>query len=318
MLGGDGNPLHTQEVVTQPLRETKVFKFCEDGALQGNSGCTGVSTHTLTMDGAEMASLREGEQRERSAARARQIFAEEEENRRLVEDRRPVDRCGGSIYMTQMEAAEHVAERTSLLQRWRDGDEWAGEQLTTQERMRERHTHVVGKRQNMQRVQSNMQRKEEKRLARMMQGMPSIFEQQQQHQHQYQPYQDQHQHQHQYQHQHQLHLQMGQQYICFVKRSGFGAPVSVLGVSKRGALLTAHGGSCMPSDEGRSWVFCDAFGNAIDGHAPGQHVNLEELSGASFVTQECTANVDVNDGTASEAPSDSSFFTARWLPHDLV
>ena len=96
------------------------------------------------MDGAEEASSREREERERSAARARQIFAEEEEARRLVEDRRPVDRSVGRIYMTQMEAAEHVAERTSLLQRWRDGDEWAGEQLTTQERMRERHTHVVG------------------------------------------------------------------------------------------------------------------------------------------------------------------------------
>ena len=118
--------------------------------------------------------------------------------------------------------------------------------------------------------------------------------------------------------------QMGQLYICFGRRSGFGAPVPVLGVSERGVFRTAHGGSCKPSNEGRVWVFCDAFGSAIDGHALRQHVNLTELSGASFVTQEhaqgwtADPNVDVNDGTVSEASSDASYFATRWLPHDLV
>ena len=168
------------------------------------------------------------EERERSAARARQRLAEEEEDRRLVEDRPPAlvstpksrrsspppivveDRPpplvstpnpvstasgiisssgnpnppvvsigssgnpnpSGTIYMTQVEAADHVAKRMSLLQRWRAGDESAGQQLTMQERERgwgREKLDSVGDRRRQA-----VQRKEEKRLARLK--MPSILE----------------------------------------------------------------------------------------------------------------------------------------------
>ena len=271
--------------------------------------------------GAEALSLREREDRERSAARSRQRLAEEEEDRRLG----AVEIRGGAIYMTQEEAADHVAARLSLLQRWRGGDASAGQQLTKQERSR------LGARGCSQRVVC--ERRSRRQMQRVKQGMPPIsvstMEKQQQHQQQIE--------------------QRCICYICFLKRSGLGAPVPVLGVSKRGALLTAQGGSCTPSGEGRVWVFCDAFRNANGGH-----VNLEALSAralalhqgvrggrvatttslpalpmslwrtedlatseALFLTQEWTSN-DVNDDTSSEAPSDSSYFRAHWLPHDLV
>jgi hypothetical protein len=312
----------------------------------------------------EESRLLKKEKQERSDARARQRLAEEEEDRRLAEeDRRLVEdqrvnnrlvttnRDGGStIYMTQMEAACHVAQRLSLLQRWRGGDESAGQQLRTwntripeSERRQHNMLRREEKRGEEKKREDNMRRREEKRLIRMgLQGMPSILEDCRE----WRPQQLKQQQQQQ-----QLHLQMGQLYICFGRRSGFGAPVPVLGVSERGVFRTAHGGSCEPSNEGRVWVFCDAFGSAIDGHALRQHVNLTELSGASFVTQEhaqgwtadpkvdvndgtaseasfvtqehvqgwtADPNVDVNDGTVSEASSDASYFATRWLPHDLV
>ena len=280
----------------------------------------------------EEVSLREREDRERSAARSRQRLAEEVEDRRLVKSR------GGPIYMTQKEAADHVAERLSLLQRWRGGDALAGQQLSIQERSRLFGPFCSQGTACERRRAEKKQRAEEKRLARMKfmrapkqepQGMPSISESTMEEQQQQQQVEN--------------HVR----YIGFIRGSGLlGAPVPILGVTKRGALLTAQGGSCAPSGEGRVWVFCDAFGNARDERAPEQHVNLEELStrafslhqgvrggsvlpallwrtedhatsGASFLTQERAAN-DVNDGTASEAPSDSSYFTTRWLPHDLV
>ena len=243
---------------------------------------------------------------------------------------------GGTTYMTQIEAAEHVAERLSLLQR---------------RRARE----GIGDRRGEKR-RRKMQRDREKRLAQL-QGMPPIVESTEQQEQQEQQQQQQQQ-------QYAAHV-LQQQYICFVRHHedhsyramritadqgpALGAPI----------LMSACPYVLRSSDEGRLWVFCDAFGNANDGRAPGKHVNLEELStralarhhqgvrservirrvlpmlatsswrtedhatsGASFTTQEWTANVDLDDDAASEAaswaPSDASYFTARWLPHDLV
>ena len=87
------------------------------------------------------------------------------------------NRGGAVLYMTQVEAAEHVAERLSLLQRWRGGDRSAGQQLTMQERAREG-VHEKKRRK--------VQRKEEKKLARIMQGVPSIVESTEQQQQQQQ------------------------------------------------------------------------------------------------------------------------------------
>ena len=102
-------------------------------------------------------------------------------------------------------------------------------------------------------------------------------------------------------------------------------PVRVVGVSKSGSLQTASGGSCALSDEGRAWVFCVPPAAAPVVHRWHLHSEREwpilpvtrTLAELRDGTERRSAAFD-DDGAVSVADSDASYFTARWLPLDLL
>ena len=195
-------------------------------------------------------------------------------------------------------------------------------------------------------MQMQMQQQQQyEQLMRMWHYNQMMQQQQQQVQQQMQVQQMQQQQQQQMQQMQVQQMQQQQQYVCVIKRDGsFGPPMHVLQRRHQdGRLTTAHGRTIYLADEGRVWLFCDASGNVEPAPEQQLDVKLSELtvqalalheggrsSGrrterdevASFITtQEWGAIANQNgedDGTASVAPSDASYFTARWLPNDLM